>query len=311
MHDGSNLSHRHFRELVDKMFDGVYFIDRDRRITYWNPGAERITGYSADEVIGGRCRDNLLVHVDGDGHNLCAADKCPALQVMESGDPVEAEVFVHHRQGHRLPVQTRILPMHDEEGRVVGAMEIFRDISAVKAMAAQFAELKELALIDPLTGVGNRRHLEMHLQARLDEMERYGWRFGLLFCDIDSFKQVNDQHGHQVGDDVIRMVAKTLAACVRPFDYVGRWGGDEFMAIVTRVERWQLLAIAERLRALVEQSVINDGAERIGVTLSIGAVIVRTGEDARSVVERVDRLLYRSKSDRSNRVTIEHEAVGD
>ena len=68
---------------------------------------------------------------------------------------------------------------------------------------------------------------------------------------------------------------------------------------------------AERLRALVEQSVINDGAERIGVTLSIGAVIVRTGEDARSVVERVDRLLYRSKSDRSNRVTIEHEAVGD
>ena len=153
--------------------------------------------------------------------------------------------------------------------------------------------------------------LELHLQARLDELERYGWRFGLLFCDIDRLKEVNDLHGHQVGDDVIRMVARTLAACIRPFDHVGRWGGDEFMAIVTRVERRQLLAIAERLRALVEQSVVGVNQDQVHVTISLGAIIARDGDDQRTLTERVDRLLYRSKAHQSNQVAMEQEAVSD
>lgn len=295
----------HFKDLVDRLFDGVYFIDRDRRITYWNRAAERITGYTSDEVVGTACRDNVLIHVDAEGRSLCGSESCPALAVMQRGEEREAEVFVHHKRGHRLPVQTRIVPMRGGDGRVMGAMEVFRDNSALATMRAQFSELEHLALIDPLTEIGNRRYLEMHVRARLDEMERYGWRFGLLFCDIDKFKAVNDTHGHQAGDEVIRMVAQTLAACIRPFDFVGRWGGEEFMAIVTRVERWQLLAIAERLRALVEQAVITSGVEPIRVTISIGATLARQGDSQRGLFERVDRMLYRSKADGMNRVSIE------
>ena len=300
------MSHdlRHFKDLVDRLFDGVYFVDRDRRITYWNRAAERITGYSGEEVLGSRCRDNLLIHVDAEGKSLCDGESCPALAVMQRGEEREAEVFVHHKRGHRLPVQTRIVPLRDRDGQVTGAMEIFRDNSALASMREQFSELEHLALIDPLTEIGNRRYLEMHVRARLDEMQRYDWRFGLLFCDIDKFKAVNDTHGHQAGDEVIRMVAQTLAACIRPFDFVGRWGGEEFMAIVTRVERWQLLAIAERLRALVEQAVITGGVEPIRVTISLGATLAHCDDTQRGLFERVDRMLYRSKAEGMNRVSI-------
>ena len=296
---------RNFRVLVDNLYDGVYFIDRHRRITYWNRGAESITGYRSDEVLGSSCKDNLLIHVDSEGESLCDSERCPALKVMQRGSEIDAEVFVHHRDGHRIPVATRIIPMRDGRGSVIGAMEVFRDASALASLRQEFKDLEKLALVDPLTGIGNRRYLELHLRARLDEMERYDWRFGLLFCDIDRFKQVNDTFGHQVGDDVIRMVARTLAACIRPFDFVGRWGGEEFMAIVTRVEPWQLYAIAERLRALVQRSMITSGERQIHATISIGATLASPGEGQRELFERVDRLLYRSKAEGMNRVTMD------
>lgn len=294
---------RHFKDLVDHLFDGVYILDRQRRILYWNQAAERITGFAAQDVLGTSCSDNVLIHVDRDGRSLCGSEHCPALQVMRKAEALEAEVFDHHKDGHRLPVLTRILPMRDGTGQVVGAMELFRDNSSVAAMRAEFEDLRRLSLLDPLTEVGNRRYLEIHLRARLDEFERYGWRFGLLFCDIDRFKPVNDEFGHATGDEAIKMVAATLANCVRPFDLVGRWGGDEFVAIIARVELWQLYAIAERLRLLVQQSPIRTGARTLGVTISIGATLVRPGDTADTVLARADELLYRSKTSGADRVT--------
>jgi diguanylate cyclase (GGDEF)-like protein/PAS domain S-box-containing protein len=299
--------HHNFKHLVDHLFDGVYCVDRSRRITYWNRGAEQITGYSSGEVLGSSCQDNLLIHIDSEGRSLCDTERCPALKVMQNGAENDAEVFVHHKDGHRIPITTRIVPMTDDRGAVVGAMEVFRDASALTSLRQEFKDLEQLALVDPLTEIGNRRYLELHLRARMDEMQRYGWRFGLLFCDIDRFKRVNDTFGHQVGDDVIRMVAKTLAACIRPFDFVGRWGGEEFMAIITRVRPWQLYAIAERLRALVQESLITADDQQIRATISIGATIATLEDSQRGLFDRVDRLLYQSKADGMNRVTMDAE----
>ncbi|MBU2567115.1 diguanylate cyclase [Patescibacteria group bacterium] len=303
------LDDRQFTVMADQLFDGVYIVDRDRRIIYFNRAAEQITGFRRDEVVGTSCWNNVLVHVDEGGRSLCSDGRCPALRVITTGEVEETDLFLQHRDGHRLPVRTRLVPMRDASGQITGAIEIFRDISSQITDQDKIAELERLSLLDALTEIGNRRFAESQLRAKLDELERYGHRFGVLFCDIDRFKPYNDDFGHQVGDDVIQVVARTIAACVRPFDLVGRWGGDEFLAIITQVERWQLYAIAERLRAMVQSCRLPGEAQKqIGLTISVGATLARPDDDQASLLERADRLLYLSKRGGMNRVTMDGES---
>src|SRR5512142_1670458 len=113
-----------YKDIIDNLYDGVYFVDRDRVITYWNKGAERITGYKAAQVIGRACRDNVLNHVTADGTELCDAE-CPLAACMWDGKVREADVFLHHADGHRVPVLGRAAPLRDEAGNITGAVETF------------------------------------------------------------------------------------------------------------------------------------------------------------------------------------------
>lgn len=293
-----------YKNLLDNLYDGVYFLDRDRRITYWNKGAERITGYSGDEVLGSCCRDNILMHVDRNGTCLCK-DFCPAARVMELGVQDEAEVFLHHKDGHRVMVRTRISPICDESGSIVGAVEIFSDNSEKLATMALIQELQEKAFQDALTGLPNRRFLENFISSRIEEMARYGWAFGLIFIDIDHFKLVNDIYGHDAGDEALRMIARTLTHVSRSFDAVGRWGGEEFVVVVINVDREGLLHIAERYRAMIESSDLTDGEDTLMITVSVGGTTAHSGDTLLSLIKRADGLMYRSKQLGRNRVTVD------
>jgi diguanylate cyclase (GGDEF)-like protein/PAS domain S-box-containing protein len=291
-------------QIIENLYDGLYFVDRDRRITYWNKSAERITGYSADEVLGTRCADNILIHVDGEGNSLCT-DLCPLAATIEDGQFREAEVFLHHRNGHRLPVSVRVTPMIDDHGRTIGGIELFTDISSRDSLRLRIAELERLALLDPLTQLSNRRHIESQLHLRREEMRRYGMSFGVAMMDIDHFKGFNDQYGHLAGDQALRTVANTLMAAVRPFDTVGRWGGEEFVGIFPNVDRPALEVVAQRLRMLVEHSQIKVDREMLSVTVSVGATVARRDDAITSLMERADALMYESKRSGRNRVTLD------
>ncbi|HLN90594.1 MAG TPA: diguanylate cyclase, partial [Patescibacteria group bacterium] len=247
-----------YKGILDNLYEGVYIVDPDRRITYWNSGAERITGYRPDEAVGQRCQDNFLVHLDDRGNSLCL-NGCQLFWTMANGQPLEAEVYLQHRDGYRVPISVRAAPILDGTGRVVGAVEIFSDNSRVAALTELNKELRQLSLLDPLTEIGNRRFLEQQLMARLNEQDRYGWRVGVLFVDVDHFKEINDRNDHIVGDRVIRMVARTLVNGIRSFDIVGRWGGDEFVVLIVNVDEGQLHAIGEKLRRLIESSGFAEG----------------------------------------------------
>ena len=292
-----------YKRILDSLYDGVYLVDPDRRITFWNSGAERITGYRTDEAMGRRCQDNFLVHVDDKGNSLCL-DGCPLSWTMANGQPLEVEVYLQHRDGYRVPISVRAAPICDGTGRVVGAVEVFSDNSRIAAMTDLNKELQRLSLLDPLTEVGNRRFLEQQLMARLDEQERYGWRVGVLFVDIDHLKEINDRNDHIVGDRVIRMVARTLASGIRSFDTVGRWGGDEFVALIVNVDEEQLHTISEKFRRLIENSGFTEGGETIRVTVSVGGVLAAASEHPEAVIRRADRLMLASKTAGRNRVTI-------
>ncbi len=306
MADASNVAfsaagEEFYRSLLDNLSDGVYLVDRQRRIVYWNRGAERLTGYSAAEVVGRECSAGVLCHVDEQGHLLCPAATCPAEEVMRQGKMLERRVFLHHRNGHRVPVFTRIAPLRNGAGEVSGALEIFSDDSAALAAAERIKRLEEASLLDPLTGVGNRRFAGLELANQLGRLQRYGWSFGVIFLDVDDFKAINDTHGHATGDAVLSMVARTIAGAVRSFDAVCRWGGEEFLAVLSNLTARDLVARAEQIRRLVEQSALVRPAV-VGVTVSVGATMAREDDTPESLVERADGLMYAAKRGGRNRV---------
>ncbi|MFI5180373.1 MAG: diguanylate cyclase [Thermoanaerobaculia bacterium] len=292
-------------DVLDRLSDGVYVCDRDRRIVWWNGGAEAITGYSRNEVVGRHCRDNLLRHVDGTGRLLCL-EGCPMAATIADGSPRTAEVFLHHRLGHRVPVRVQVLPIMDGTGTILGSVEIFSDASTPVAAQRTIEELRALALLDPLTGLGNRRYAETTLARKLEELHRYGWRLGVAFLDIDHFKQVNDQHGHATGDEALKMVARTLQHAARAADFLSRWGGEEFVVLLSAVGATDLLPIADRFRALVGQSALTlPEGNRLLVTVSAGATQARPGDSPETVMSRADELLYRAKAAGRNRVVVD------
>jgi diguanylate cyclase (GGDEF)-like protein/PAS domain S-box-containing protein len=283
--------------------DGVCFCDKSRLITYWNESAERITGYKAEEVRGSSCAEGLLAHVDAEGTPLCDT-MCPLVAALAAGETRESEVFLHHKEGHRVPVRIRTFPVYDGAGRLEGAAQIFTDNSALLAALESVERLSVQADIDPLTGVGNRRSMQARIDAHAAERRRAGSSVGLLFIDIDHFKAINDDFGHGTGDRVLRMVAETIRHNLRTSDSLARWGGDEFLALLHRVDAQSLQALAEKLRALVASSflILGNGAG-LSVTVSIGGTLLRQGETAHTAVARADHLLYESKTRGRNRLT--------
>ena len=289
------------KKLLEEVDEGVYFTDRQRSITFWNKGAERISGYSKDELLGKKCSANILVHIDQQGQPLCNG-MCPLAHSMQDRQERTANVFLHHKDGHRVPVRVRAFPILDEKQQVIGAAELFQDSSEKAALRSRLEELQEMAMVDALTGLVNRRFTENTLQGQLEELKRFGWPFGIIFFDIDDFKALNDRHSHRVGDKALKMAAMTLQKNIRSIDLVGRWGGEEFIVILRNASRQVLGIISEKLRLLVEKSVFPENGEPVAVTLSAGATLATKEDTVQSLVERADLLMYRSKKSGKNTV---------
>lgn len=211
-----------YEMIIENLYDGLYFIDKNRIITYWNKAAEKISGFTAEEVIGKSCSDNILTHIDDEGNSLCKG-MCPLAATLKDGNPREAEVYMHNKNGHRIPVSIRVSTITDSAGNTIGGIELFTDISNQAANKLRVKELEKLALIDNLSQLANRNYIEKEIQNRFEEKKRLKVPFGILFIDIDRFKKFNDTYGHGLGDDVLKYVANTFVSNSRPFDLYGRW----------------------------------------------------------------------------------------
>lgn len=293
--------------VLENLSDGVYFVDRSRRILYWNKGAERITGFSAGEVVGHRCKDGILNHCDEAGTLLCG-DGCPLLATIHDGQPREVRVFLHHKSGRLRPVCVRASALHDATGKVIGGVEVFHDDSALVDSRRRAEDLERASLLDPLTGAGNRRLGEATLAGWVDQYRRFERPFGLLFLDIDRFKAVNDRFGHDIGDQALQIVTGTIANVSCHGDEVIRWGGDEFVVLLGDADACSLRAVAERLRMAVKQSRLFAGQRRVPLSVSMGGTLVAPGDTIELMLARADGLMYGSKASGRDRVTLDIEA---
>ena len=287
-------------QLLDQVADGVYFVDTDRRITFWNHGAERITGYAAEEVLGHSCSEGILRHVNDNGTQLCLHG-CPLAAVMKDGRNREASVFMHHKDGHRVPISVKARAMHDDDGAVFGSVEVFS--SQVRNPFVDLLSSDADDAVDPITGLPTRRFGDVHLRSLAGAVNEGTASLGLLFIDVDRFKSVNDTHGHIAGDEVLHMVGQSVANALGRQDVPLRWGGEEFVVMMPGVDQDGLAKTAERVRMLIENSWLQRGDLQLSVTVSIGATMMVPGEGPAELVDRADRLMYSSKAAGRNHVT--------
>jgi diguanylate cyclase (GGDEF)-like protein/PAS domain S-box-containing protein len=280
--------------VLDAVFDGVYLVDTQRQIQEWNAGAVALTGFSREEVRHRCCADNILVHVDECGTELCRSG-CPLQKTLLDGQTRQSKVFLRHKQGYRVPVAVRIVPIRDAHSNIIGALETFREIGEADRWQARISELERAAYLDALTGIPNRRFVEMQLERLLREFEATGEPFAVLIIDLDEFKAVNDTYGHDVGDRVLRNVSATLMNSLRGRDLLGRWGGDEFVMLLGSASHQQCAAIAERARMLAAQTATPIASGYVGVTVSIGGAVSAPGDTAEQLLKRADAQLYITK----------------
>ncbi len=294
--------------VLDSLHEAVYFVDTGCRIRYWNRGAEELTGFTPEEALGRVCWDNFLAHADESGCSLCTRP-CSQLSAPDVGRGWERETFLRHKMGHRIPVNLRVCAVHDASGKVIGTVEVIRDLTRSKATERRVLELEKLAFRDFLTGLPNRYYTEHKVQQALQDRTHFGRDYGLLMIDLDDFKRINDTYGHNAGDLVLKAVCRELTRGLRSADLVGRWGGEEFLLLAADTSPESLVELAERCRVLVAGAAVEWQGSVLHLTASLGATLLRKDEDSTAAVDRADKLMYESKRKGGNRYTVEFETL--
>lgn len=296
MEEGWSRSLRIFHSIPA----GVVIIDpQNHKIVDANKAALKAFGKSRWRVIGKVCHKFL-----------CPAEEgfCPITDLGQDID--SSERLLVKNWGKTVPVLKTVVPiMLDGKQRL---LEIFFDISDRKDLERRlrdaYAQQENLANYDLLTGVLNRRAVSKHAEAELNRAER-GGALSLVMLDIDHFKKINDTHGHPAGDEVLKTIARTISNSVRPYDWVGRWGGEEFLVVLPNTSIVEAGDVAERLRKAVGSSKVRlaDGRE-LGFAASFGITSTSLAQGKypklEELVKQADDALYRAKDEGRNRVCI-------
>jgi len=294
---GRRAFDRFLSDLIDAIPEGIYVTNDQREIVYWSEGAEHITGYAAADVVGSHCYDDILVHEDVYGHKLCT-DSCPLEECLADGRPRSVnEVFLKREDGERLAVyvKTRRFAI---DGNLYG-VEVFGELEAVagREVTRLIQKLSDTAVTDSLTGLFNRRYIDIVLEQQFSLYRRIGQRFGVTHIDIDDFKPVNDAFGHATGDEALRFVATILSDGTRKMDLLARYGGDEFVVVSAVGADDDLRHVGERaLHSVRSSRFVTPSEESLVMTISVGATLARADDESGAVVlARADGAMYEAK----------------
>jgi diguanylate cyclase (GGDEF)-like protein/PAS domain S-box-containing protein len=296
-------NYNNYKENLENIEEGIYFVDFERKITFWNKGAERISGFSSKEVLGKYCMNNILNHVDDKGNKLCL-NGCPLHKTIEEGTHENMVIYLQHKQGYRVSVNVRTNPLY-LEGKIIGAAEVFTDNTNNSISSKEIDKIKAVAMYDSLTSLINKKYVESNIKSKISEYKHFDISFGIVLLSIDNFKKLNDIFKYDISDEVLKMVANTLKGSIRGGDLAGRWGEDEFIIVLPLISKIDILKeLAERMRILIESSCLRNEKNNIGITCSIGATLIKEKDMMEDMIKRAISLMMESKLNGKNKVTI-------
>jgi diguanylate cyclase (GGDEF)-like protein/PAS domain S-box-containing protein len=276
---------------LNSIGDAVVSTDIAGNITFVNAVAEKMSGWSSADATG-KAVARVLKILDA-----TTREPIPDPMAIAMGQNRDVHLPLNciliRRDGHEIPIEDSVSPIHDGEGHTTGAVIVFRDVSAARTMALQMVYS---AQHDFLTGLPNRLLLNDRVTQAIAMAPRHNKQVAVLFLDLDGFKHINDSLGHPTGDKLLQSVAKRLVECVRTSDTVSRQGGDEFVVLLSEAEKWEDAAVTARrmlLSVALPHAIDN---QELHITTSIGvSVFPDDGLDAETLIKNADTAMYQAK----------------
>lgn len=292
------------RELLRNLQTGIAVHAPDASIIFSNPSAARLLGLTEDQLNARTAIDLDWCVIDRHGNKMPPEDY-PVNRVIATHQAVEGVVLGVERPDEKGLVWLLMsaFPEFGIDGGLVKVVANFNDITQQKLLEL---ELHQQAHIDFLTGLSNRRQFMHQADMELARSVRYGKNLSLLMMDIDRFKEINDSHGHQIGDLVLRKLAEVCKGILREIDIIGRVGGEEFAVLLPETGEDAGAEVAERIRVAIESSKVPVGkGSPIRFNVSIGVTSLSTREDSLDVLfARADKALYQAKEAGRNRTQV-------
>jgi len=276
---------------LDSIGDAVICTDVLGNISFLNPVAERMTGWSMKEAVGVPLTTAFRIM------DATTGKVAPNPTVTPFGQNQTAQLpqncILTRPDGHQLFIEDSAAPIHNREGVPSGSVLVFRDVTVARAQSAQIAHLAEH---DFLTGLPNRLLLNDRLGQAIAQADRQKHLAAVLFLDLYGFKHINDSLGHSVGDKILQSIADRLQGCIRAPDTVSRQGGDEFIVLLQEIHKPEDAAVAARrvLATVAEAHSVNH--RKLSVTATIGVSIYPDdGQDAEALIKSADTAMYQAK----------------
>lgn len=280
--------------ILNSLFEGVYIVDKNRKIVFWNSGAERIAGFGEEETLGKFSHDNILNHIDILGQQLCF-EGFDLQQPLVDGKAREVDVYIQHKKGHRIPVKMRIIPWV-VEGEVEGTIEIFVENNESIHTIKRIGSITNKTLRDKLTGLPNKKRFEHFLLEKMSDFRNIDVPFGLIMADIDNFESINDTFGRDSGDELLRLLSDTFRNSIKLADMIGRWENDAFIFVFSGVSNEAVHLLCEKIRVLSEGSTLrNSTFKEVDFTVSVGGTVIRKEDTLDQVIDRLNSRLKKAK----------------
>jgi diguanylate cyclase (GGDEF)-like protein/PAS domain S-box-containing protein len=292
-----------YQTVLDNLQTGVYIVDRNRRIRFWNEGAEQITGYLRQDVVGRFLRDHLLTVGDG-VKDLDLEQDDPINLAFRDGKPSIMDVSILHKDGYRVPIVLRTSPIRNSRGAVIGAAESFEKNRSASEWTRRQAGFADFGCLDSVTGVAAQSFMETHLRENLITFAEHNIPFGILLVQIDQMDQFRASRGPGVVTTILRVVAQSVENCVRPTDLVGCWGANQFIAILLECRESEVSRVGERVRKMIGQAEIEWWGDKFSVTSPVGGAGCRAGDDTELLLARAAASLQESIGKGGNCVTV-------
>jgi two-component system, cell cycle response regulator len=272
-----------YRSVLENLPIGIYVLDREQRVRFWNRGAEQITGYLAHEVLGHTCREPLP-HCDLQGRVL-AGEHCPVTTTFRDGRAVQNHVFTLHKQGHRLGVLVRTLPLFDDKDAVTGVAVAFEEAAMNSAEASPNGLM--FGCLDPLTGVPSERLARAVVTESLAGLEETHGGLGLLRVRVLGLKEFSAKYGADSIVAFLHTTAQTIRHNLDAESFLGRWGENEFVALLQSASPIKVAATAESIGRLLSQSEIIWWGDRFHVQAEVESTVARPGDELESLLSRM------------------------
>jgi diguanylate cyclase (GGDEF)-like protein/PAS domain S-box-containing protein len=292
-----------YRMVLDLLPVAVCAVDGEGKVILWNEGAERVTGYLRQDVLGRLCTEAFLEHADPENNPL-DGNATPLLETMRDARCLNVHASLRKKSGQSVGVHLRTVPLRGEDGKMHGAAELFEEVITRTPTDRRHDKLAVAGCMDQLTGILNHSMIQAHLQEALSLHKVYPVPFCATCISIDGLPKIRERYGQAAVDATLNVVAQTLQSALRPTDFLGRWLEQEFLAILTECGKDDVMKVGERLQKMAQRAHVSWWGDTWGVTISIGATPVQDMDTTGGVVSRAEEGMRKSNDGGGNQIVV-------